>query len=153
LQRYAQTSYGVTLDTHAVEELSDAWFQRFPELRDFLARENELGELVAQFFILTLERHREHTDSSKFINHPANSGREQQPHTILGAMLLKVMGEQEPRTRDGRPYDSADIDFFWCVVKERINELPREAHRLVHQRQSSKKLKHIIMRVVDRRGV
>ncbi len=103
LKSYAKTSYGVELDT-AVESLSDAWFALFPEMKEFLRNEDDLGSEVAKLFDLTPATHYEHTGDHRFLHHPENAGRHHVPHSILGSMCLKALKTAEPQTRDGRPY-------------------------------------------------
>jgi hypothetical protein len=67
---------------------------------------------MAQHFDLTPMTYYEHTGSRKFLDHPANEGRSQFPHPILGLMSLKVLRNVEPQKRNGQPYSSLDIDYF-----------------------------------------
>jgi hypothetical protein len=152
LKLYAKSSYGVELDDGEVQALSDSWFGLFPEMKAFLGGD-ELGAEMARFFDLTPAAHHEHTGSQTFLNHPANEGKENVPHPILGAMCLKVLGTPAPETCDGRPYTAEDIAFFWTQVENKLDALPTEHHLGIRQRRASLDLKRVVMSVVGRASV
>ena len=74
LQGYARASYGVELTDTEVEELSEAWFRLFPEMKAFLRNEHDLGEEIARVFDLTPGTYFDHTGSRKFLDHPDERG-------------------------------------------------------------------------------
>lgn len=153
LQKYAKNSYGVDLSEQEVQRLSDAWFAAFPEMKDFLTDDHDLGGEIAELFQLTPLGHFRHTNNRKFIDHPNNAGRERRPHPILGGMCLKVLRCPEPRYQDGRPYDSDDVDFFWKHVAAKLSLVPSEFRGAIRERRASERLQRAIMRLVGRGGV
>ena len=126
LQDYARASYGVDLTDAEVEQLSEAWFRLFPEMREFLREPLDLGEEVARFFDLTPATYFEHTGSRKFLDHPDNAGGGRRPHPVLGGMALKVLKQPDPETRAGRPYAAAELDYFWTQVEARLGDAARQ---------------------------
>jgi hypothetical protein len=145
LQWYAAAAYGIALDVGQVEALSRAWFALFPEMERFLDDGDRLGRQLAAMFGLTPASHQEHTGSNRFTWHPGNLGREHLPHPILGLMLLKVLKEPDPTTRDGRPYPAAEIDYFWYCLTQRVDLLPEAHHAAVRDRQPSVSLQRAVM--------
>lgn len=150
LRLYARASYGVELDDAEVEELSEAWFALFPEMKEFLKKEIDLGEEVARLFDLTPATHYEHTGSGKFFNHPANDDRQSRPHPILGWMLLKVLKAAEPQTQAGEPYTDADVDYFWSQAEARRAIFPSNLQARVLNRQPSVALQHAVFSQIGR---
>ncbi|WP_202921175.1 DNA polymerase [Anatilimnocola aggregata] len=153
LQRYAQASYGVTLNDQAVAALSEAWFEQFPEMRTFLQKDEPFGTAVAVFFGLTPSAHLQHTENKKFIDHPENRGRENMPHPILASMFLKVMAEVRPQTRAGHEYSAEDIDFFWGQASQRVADLPNKMQADILARRPSKRLMQLLLGFTDRGSV
>jgi DNA polymerase I-like protein with 3'-5' exonuclease and polymerase domains len=153
LKVYAKTTYGVDLDDDHVAEFSDAWFEEFPEMRDFLAKEDGLGREVAALLDLTPASHNEHTGDRRFVDHHANQGRQQEPHGILGSMCLKVLRDADPKLGNGDPYNPADIDFFWARLQVRRDLLPHQVQHAIDNRKASTRLWKAMMSLVDRRGV
>jgi DNA polymerase I-like protein with 3'-5' exonuclease and polymerase domains len=153
LQSYARTSYGVVLTNAEVDQLSEAWFQQFPEMKAFLRDTLDLGEEEARFFDLTPESYFEHTGSRKFLDHPANAGVGRRPHPVLGGMALKVLKQPDPRTRAGRLYAPAELDYFWTQVEARLGALPSNHHHAVRNRLPSVPLQRAAMKLVGRASV
>jgi DNA polymerase I-like protein with 3'-5' exonuclease and polymerase domains len=152
LKAYAKANYKVTLDDDEVQALSDSWFELFPEMEAFLGGD-DLGKEIARVFNLTPATYFDHTGSRKFLDHPANQGRAEQPHAILGAMCLKVLKTSNPETQDGRAYDPEELDFFWTRVAANLEGIPGEFHQAIRDRQASVRLQRGIMRSVGRAGV
>ena len=153
LKGYAKVSYGVDLSDHEVEQLSEAWFERFPEMRTFLQNDGDLGLGVARFFDLTPQTYYDHTGSRRFLDHPDALGKEQDPNPALGGMLLKTLKQPTPATRRGRPYNAEEIDFFWSQVEARQTELPTNHRSSILQRRPSPGLQRAVMSRVDRAPV
>jgi hypothetical protein len=153
LQDLARTSYGVVLTGAEVDRLSEAWFGQFPEMKAFLRDPLDLGEEEARFFDLTPETYFQHTGSRKFLDHPANAGTGRRPHPALGGMALKVLKQPDPRTRAGRPYAPAELDYFWTQVEARLGALPSNHHHAVRHRLPSVPLQRAAMKLVGRAGV
>ncbi len=153
LKLYAKANYGVDLSDEAVEGLSSAWLDLFPEMRKFLGDGSDLGLGVATLLGLTPESHYEHTGDRRFVNHPANAGRTSAPHAILGGMCLKVLKVPDPTTGDGLPYSQADIDYFWSRLQARIDMLPPKLQGAARDRQPSVPLQKAVMSLVGKAGV
>ena len=149
LQQYARTSYGVDLDDRQVEALSEAWFDTFPEMHPFLEKDCEMGEVVATLLNLTPLTHFEHTGSRKYLDHPENIGKENQPHSILGWMCLKTLQEPAPATRQGELYDAGIMDYFWCRLQDAASELPRRFQMDITNRQPSWQLRRAVRNRAD----
>ena len=152
LQRYAKASYEVELNDDEVEDLSEAWFELFPEMDHYLygSEVTDIGEEVARQFGLTPLDYFEQTGSRKFLNHPENVGHESQPHRILGWMCLKTLAVSDPHTNDGRAYLPEDVDYFWTRVLDRIDVLPPACHSAVNTRRPSLELRKAVVNVIDR---
>lgn len=153
LRQYAKASYGVDLSEEEVAVLSNAWFDRFPEMRAFLGEENNLAADVAALCGLTHESHYGHTGDGRFLNHPANHGMGDRPCPILGGMFLKTMKEPDPETRAGRVYQESDVDYFWARAESLLKDLPKKYHAAISGRRPSKKLMGAILSLVGRAGV
>lgn len=153
LQQYAATSYGVKLSDLEVKALSESWFGLFPEMRDFLQDNVDVTHNLATTLGLTPLGYFQHTDRDTFLKHLNNIGRENLPHPILGAMLLKVVKESSPATGAGRSYTSDEVDYFWTQLAARLDVLPKEMHIAVSRRLASKKLQRSVMREFGRGGV
>jgi hypothetical protein len=153
LKEYAKASYGITLTDEQVAALSRVWFDLFPEMRVFLKDSTDTGEEVAKLFGLTPVSHFDHTGDYRFLNHPANHGREDRPHPILGGMCLKVLRAPHPQLLGGNAYSPSDIDFFWSRVEACIDLLPEKLHPAVRQRQPSLTLRQAVLGLVGRAGV
>ncbi len=153
LRDYARASYGVEMSEAEVEQLSEAWFALFPEMRVFLDDDADLGLAAAELFGLTPMTYFEHTGSRKFLDHPHNMGFENQPHPALGGMCLKVLKVADPETRAGRPYDTEELDFFWTRVEARIDMVPSNHRLAVRQRRPSATLQRAVLSRLGRAGV
>lgn len=153
LQAYAKASYGAELSDQEVEEISTAWYDQYPEMVEFLGDDENLRQEVAALLDLTPLSYYEHTGSRSFLDHPANAGRESEPHEILGGMCLKVLKQPEPCIRDGRPYTAEELDYFWSRLAARVEVLPSEHHAAIHDRRASVKLQQAVMRQVGKSPV
>lgn len=150
LRSYARASYGVHLSEEEVASLSDAWFDQFPEMRDFLKKDIDPGFEVARLFGLTPASHAEHTGSLRFLHHPENAGREKTPHRILGWMCLKVLGTPGPQRQNGEPYSDHDQDYFWSCVTAHLDKLPDGLGIQIRGRRPSPALRRAVLLLADR---
>jgi hypothetical protein len=154
MKEYARCSYdGLRLDDTEVKSLSDAWFDLFPEMRAFLGDSTDTPLELARLLDLTPASHFAHTDDRRFVGHPENAGREDQPHPILGGMLLKVLKTPCPKTKAGTPYSAADVDYFWSRLEARSSLLAAPYQKLVAGRQPSVRLQRQVMGLAGRAGV
>lgn len=108
LQGIAKTNYGVELGLEQVEQRIEAYEKLCPELRGHLQDEVDLGAVLAQALALTVTDY----EQARGILRPAAPATDPHP-SWLGWMLLKVLREQNPVTREGRPYEQVEIDYFW----------------------------------------
>lgn len=152
LQRYAKSSYGVDLSDEEVEALTKSWFQLFPEMEQFLQREGNLGESIAQFFGLTPRSFFEETGSRWILDRPDNFGREEMPSAILGWMFRKVLRDAEPRTGNGDKYDADLIGYCWEHARSQLERLGKSIAEDVCLRRPSLKLAWEVLRIVDRQS-
>ncbi|OWK37433.1 DNA polymerase [Fimbriiglobus ruber] len=153
VRQCAKASYGVDLDDGEAQKLSDACEDEFPELGDFLRPESDEGEAVAQLFGLTPASHHAHTRCRRFLDHPENASRADDPHSILGRMCLKVLKSDLPTTRAGVPYQSTDVDYFWSRVKGGLDHLPDQVRQAVRDRRPSPALLRAVREAADRAPV
>ncbi len=154
LLTYAKCNYpGVRLTPQEAEQLSEAWFQLFPEMRRFLQDTVDIPYNLAKLLTLTPLSHYQQTQDDRFLNHPDNAGRADKPHRILGMMCLKVLKDPKPQTARGKLYGDKDLDYFWSALEERINLLPPNLQRDVLQRRASRALQRAVMSVAGSAGV
>jgi len=153
LKSYAKASYGVDLSDAEVDELSDAWFALFPEMEDFLENDLDVPLEVAEFLCLTPSDYHAYTGSRKFLNHPENVGKAHKPNPIMSAMCIKTIGNPDPKTKDGKPYDAATVDYLWSQLAEAIDDMPSEHHQAIRDRKPSKRLQRALINRADRGGV
>jgi len=149
LQRYAKTGYGVDLDYWEVIQLEAAWLRLFPEMNAFLADEGDPGEDIARHFGLTPWAFYERTQSARFLEHPEAAGREDQPSAPLGWMCWKTLGEEQPATKAGRPYDAGEIDFFWTQIEQRSDDFPTKYRQQIQDRAPSQELRNTAARIAE----
>jgi len=150
LRQYAKSSNGIEMTDKQVADLSAAWSALFPEMQEFLSHGRDLGESVARMFKLTPLTCFDSTGSRKFLDHPDNRGRGDSPHHILGRMCLKVIGWPAPETKTGKPYTTAEIDYFWASVQEKSALLPASHRRAVAVRQPSPELQRAIVEIAKK---
>jgi hypothetical protein len=155
LQRYARASYGQVLTAEQVRALSDAWFEQFPEMREFLVDERENGWLrVAQLLGLTPADHAEATGDRRFVRHPDAARRAGIPSQYLGAMCLKVFRQAVPtKVSSGEPYPPSDVVYFWSKAAVVADRLPKWAAAAIGRRQPSPRLSLAVLALADREGV
>lgn len=153
MRLYAKTSYGIALTDQEVQALSEAWFELFPEMGEYLSCNVDATLELAKLLKLTPESHFEHTENARFIDHPENAGREQKPHPILGAMLLKAIKVPSPETASGQPYSAEDLDFFWTQLEAQKDRLAPVFQAAVTRREPSPRLQREVMSLVGRAGV
>jgi hypothetical protein len=155
LRAYARASYGVVLTAEQVRELSDAWFEQFPEMRQFLSDEREKGWVrVAELLGLTPTDHAEATGDRRFVRHPDAARRAGEPNKFLGAMCLKVLRQAAPtKLSSGEPYPPSDVAYFWSRAATVADRLPRWAAAAIGRREPSPRLSLAVFGLADRAGV
>jgi len=153
MKQYAKVSYGVCLTDAEVQELSETWFNLFPEMRDFLTDGVDTPLELAKLLELTRASHHEHTDDKRFVGHPDNAGRENCPSAMLGCMCLKVLKVPSPETRQGKPYPEGDIDYFWTRLEAKMSLLAPAFQQAIRNREPSVGLQRELMSIVGRAAV
>ena len=153
LKTYAKVTYGIEYTDEEVGELSERWMELFPEMRSFLADTVDTPDRLARRLGLTPAAHAEHTDDGRILRHPDNAASGGDPNAILGRMCLKVLGHEQPRTNQGRPYSPAELDFFWSRVGLLATDLPEMFRRAVEGRKPSAGLQRAVASLVGRDSV
>lgn len=153
LQHYAKASYGVSLEEAEVVALTESWFELFPEMKVFLADNGDIPKELARFLDLTPASHYEHTGDIRFLDHPENAGRENEPHPILGAMCLKAMRTVTPTTNSGKPYSDADLDYFWTQLKAKKEAFDSKTQNEIGLRRPTVKLQRCAIGAVGAASV
>lgn len=149
LKQYAKVTFGIELNEEEVELLSAAWQAQFPEMKQFLKDNSNIGLEVARMFDLTLASFFNHTGQQWCVNG-------QDPHEpcpFLGGMFLKTMKEQEPTTRKGRRYTDIEKDYFWTQLESCRQSFSAKAQRAIESRQPSLKLQREVMALSGKAGV
>ena len=153
LKAYAKASYGVELTEEEVHDLSEAWFELYPEMRKFLAPEKDLRLELARFLGLTPQGHFEFTDSPKFLPRFGDDREADKPSEILGGMCLKVLGRVDPETTAGKPYDPDTVDYYWSRIEAVLGERAGGYTEAIQRRQPSAALRKWVCSQVDREPV
>jgi hypothetical protein len=144
LRAYARATYGIEYTETEAAELTAYWFAQFPEMRAFLAGGVNVPAQLAERLGLTLAAHAEHTDDRRLIRHPDKRGHEHLPSEVLGRMCLKVAGHEVPVTQTGRPYSSAELDFFWARLDTASDEFPPKYAAAIRCREPSRGLQSTV---------
>lgn len=148
LREYARTNYGTELTEHEVTVLYDVWFETFPEMLDFLGKNDSssnLGIGIANLLSLT---------GADFVEATGQNFVSELPRPeMLGWMARKVFGEKSPSTKDGRPYGESDCNYFWerlDSISDRLNEKYQKA---VRDRAASKVLANAVIQLFEQKAV
>ena len=114
LQAYALT-YQVILTFEEAVRWREGWLDLFPEMRAFLQNEEErTWQQAALETGLTPAEYNAAVGRTSF----RQTDEDFQPTPWLGAMLLKVLREEAPATREcGRPYTTAELTYLWSRAK------------------------------------
>ncbi len=150
---YAWVKFGVHLNLEEAEALSEAWFDLFPEMRDFLSDTTDTAAELAALLDLTPASHVAATGDNRFAGHPENAHCLDRPNAILACMLMKVVKEPNPSTQAGNPYPASDCDYFWSKLDEVAHLLPSAQRKAVRARCPSRKLQRAVMNLAGRAGV
>ena len=159
LQKLAKNNYGKDLSIDEVEAALAAYRTAFPELAVFLDRHPERGDVdvaleVARYLRLTPRSFDEAAGQ-----HHSDRQDSDEPAAWLGGMLLKVMGDPNPRTAAGEPYAPEKVAYLWGAAQrlaEIITGNDTKRTRLLDQlrrRQPSRELRSAIAGHFDRTPV
>ncbi len=137
LRQHALETYRVELTEEEVRTLTDAWFNRFPEMREFLRREVEDGDAAATVFELTPSSFWLATGKDWVLGRLDN---DDCPFGMLGSMCLKALREPNPTTGNGRPYSAEEIAYFWGRVAAKERLFPKARRKQITERRASVEL-------------
>jgi DNA polymerase I-like protein with 3'-5' exonuclease and polymerase domains len=151
LRQVAKGSYGIDLSTDQVQQRIDAYHHLCPELDEFLRDEVDTGAVVARTLHLTPAQYARATGRYADNQDPEN----RQPQGWLGGMLLKVLRDPRPLTRNGqgRPYTPQEIAFFWDRAQDLPLRLKPELTTLLQRRQADIRLWEAVRNWAGRRPV
>lgn len=148
LQSYALESYEIALSEQEVKQLEQAWFELFPEMKDFLSDLTRPGDHLAHLLNLTVGDLRRAQG-----NDWCNSSRslDEEPAGWLGGMCLKVLRSKTPARNSGEPYSPEECDYFWAKAKEleSIFEVPEKHIAAIAQRKPSEALFKAVISLLD----
>jgi hypothetical protein len=109
LRQVAKAGYGLDLTEEEVQQRIAAYHRLCPELTEFLRDDVDAGEVIAAELGLTPARYYEAVGTYHDPHDPEGTT----PAPWLGGMLLKVLRDEAPQTKDGRPYTPEAVGFFW----------------------------------------
>jgi hypothetical protein len=136
LRQIAKAGYGVELTREQVEDRIQAYQRLCPELEEFLKDEVELGLVVATALDMTPASYGDTIGRYYDSGDPAT----RTPQGWLGAMLLKVLRDEEPRTRHGEPYTAEQLDYLWGRAQQLPIELEQALKDQLVRRQADRRL-------------
>lgn len=149
LQKIAKAGYGIDMTTEQVDERIQAYHQLCPELDAFLTDEIDSRKVVARELGLTLAQFYgacgRYCDRRFANNH--------QPIDWLGGMLLKVLRDEQPLTRNGHMYSPEELDFFWEAAQRLPVKLKPELATKLHERLPGRDLWSAVRNWAGRRPV
>jgi hypothetical protein len=116
LRRVAKASYGLELSDEELTQRIRAYHALCPELDGYLKDDVYGGAVIAAALQLTPAQYYE--AAGRF--HDPLAPENRVPAGWLGGMLLKVLRDEAPRARAGRPYTAEEIAFYW----DRAQHLP-----------------------------
>jgi hypothetical protein len=149
LQRIARVSYGLNLSLEEVKERIQAYHRLCPELDGFLTDEHDGGMVIAEVLDLTPAKYGEATGRRYHPQDPASA----LPSGWLGGMLLKVLREETPATRAGRPYTTEEMDFFWQRARFLLIDLKPPLRAALDERRPCHELFQAVRNLAGRRPV
>jgi hypothetical protein len=151
LQGIAKNTYGVALEFEEVERRIEAYHTLCPELTRFLQDEVDAPLRLAERLALTPAAYRTAIGGWCDPVSPEN----QAPAPWVGAMLLKVLREESPVTKQGkgRPYSADELDFFWERAAGLCEDLERRLGGPIVNRRPSRKLAYAVRDLAGRRPV
>src|SRR5262249_6671124 len=151
LRKVARASYGIELTDAEVRQRIEAYHRLCPELDAHLNDEVDHGRVVAETLRLTPA---EYYRGTRREWNPQDT-EAHRPQGWLGGMLLKVLKEEQPRTRrgQGRPYTPEEIDYFWENAQRLPLPLKPEEAALLQKRQASTQLFMAVRNLAGRRAV
>jgi hypothetical protein len=134
LRQVAKAGYGLDLTQEEVEDRIAAYHRLCPELTEFLRDEVDAGEVIADKLGLTPARYYQAVGAYHDPHDPEGAI----PAGWTGGMLLKVLRDEAPLTKRGRPYTAEEVAFFWDEAQRLPAPLkPGERAKLLARRPDS----------------
>ena len=141
LKTQAKESYGVELTDEEVQARIDAYETLVPELKDYLDDAADIGLRLAVRLGLT---------PAALAAVTGGHGNDPTPVGWLGGMLLKVLRDPRPKTRDGRPYEPGTVSYLWDAALPLAAEPPAARAADLRARKPSKELANAAEQSVGR---
>jgi hypothetical protein len=134
LRQVAKAGYDLDLTEEEVQERIAAYHRLCPELTEFLRDDVDAGEVFAAELGLTPARYYEAIGAYHDPHDPEGAI----PAGWTGGMLLKVLRDEAPLTKRGRPYTPEEVTFFWDEAQRLSAPLKPEVRaRLLARRPDS----------------
>jgi hypothetical protein len=150
LRAVARAGYGLELTQTEVEQRIRAYHRLCPELDHHLRDEVDAGLVLAEALDLTPARYSQAT--CRYVD--PTDPEANRPQAWLGAMLLRVLLEPVPVTREkGRPYTDEEIAFFWAQAQQLPIELKPALRASLEGRQADVGLWRAVRDWAGRRSV
>ena len=149
LRQYALNNYSLNLTREEVEERVMAYHRLCPELDPHLHDEVNTGVVLAEILQMTAAEYNVATnkDFSPIDDSPLG------PLGWLGGMLLKVLRDSTPTTRNGRIYTAEERAYFWQKAQGLRKELPKSLQNDLREWKPSHDLWKAVSNWAGRRSV
>ncbi|QDU90960.1 DNA polymerase I [Pirellulimonas nuda] len=151
LRGYAAASFGASLTEEEADAMREDWFEQFPEMKTFLAREDHAIRCMAEKLGLSWGAYNEALGRQP--RRPIDGSDPYRPEPTVSRMLLKAIKVPEPAKGNGEPYSEQACDYLWSRLQSGIDHLPAKFHQDVRLRRPSPQLQKAVMHAFDRLGV
>ena len=112
-----------------------------PELKPYLTDTADTGSRLAE---------RLHPTPAAYADAAGGSNFDDRPAGWIGGMPLKTLREENPTTRDGRPYTPEERDHLWNAASTLAADLPADIADDLRASRPSRKLSDAVERLVGR---
>jgi len=120
-----------------------------PELDQHLQDEVDAGAVLADALQMTPAEFGCATEA----NHSTEDAEQHLPQGWLGGMLLKTLRDSAPATRNGRPFTTEEIGYFWSKAERLVDDLPPKMADKLQQHEPSQELWRAVSNWAGRRAV
>jgi len=141
----ARAGYGIELTEPEAQDLTNAWFDTFPEMRRFIDKSDNLGESIARLLKINCADYSHATGQREIL--------ESNKIGILGWMARKIFSESDPTTNAGRRYDESACDYFWECLDTVADMLDDKHRQTIANRTPSKELATAVSNLAGQAGV
>ncbi len=149
LQEYAWNSYGLKLTLNEVEDRVRAYHRLCPEMDQHLHDEVDAGAVLAEALQMTPGEF--HCATGK--DDLPSDGEQNGAQGWLGGMLLKVLRDTTPTTKNGRTFTADEIDYLWHKAQGLVGSLPAKMDEQIRNREPSQELWKAASNWAGRRSV